>query len=242
MSTTSDHLQLNRGTAEPDRRAGPGRAAFVIASVVFIATRFWRLDAFDFWADEITTLQAVRGDWHALWAFMRMDVVHPPLFYLLLKVWIGVGADSSLWARFFPCLTAIATIAPFYLLGRELNLRLGETGVALALAAVNGYLIHYAQELRMYSLLLLLTVCSLWRFARFFNAASGTTLAALMLVNLLLVYTHYFGWLVVGVEFIVLMFHGDRRLYWFCLGMAALLVCFSPWIYIVSQAAGQKGG
>ena len=33
--------------------------------------------------------------------------------------------------------------------------------------AVNGYLIKYAQEVRMYSLLLFFTVCSLWLFIKF---------------------------------------------------------------------------
>src|ERR671913_402855 len=67
----------------------------------------------------------------------------------------------------------VASVAPLLLLCRELRLGAWETNLALALAAVNGYLIKYAQEVRMYSLLLLLTLCSLWLFARFLNAAEA---------------------------------------------------------------------
>ena len=94
---------------------------------------------------------------------------------------------------------------PFLLLHRELKLRASERHLALALIAVNGYLIYFAQELRMYILALFLTLCSLWLFTRFFNSPAGPVkrhLLALFAVNLLLVYTHYLGWLVVGTELV----------------------------------------
>ena len=47
--------------------------------------------------------------------------------------------------------------------------RLPRVNLALLLLAVNGYLIKYAQEVRMYSLLFFLSLCSLWLFFRFFN-------------------------------------------------------------------------
>src|SRR5215203_4387909 len=193
----------------------PGFALFLLAVVLFIAARLWRLGAFGLWGDEITSLEVVRLAWSGLFAFIKADVVHPPLFYVLLKLWVGIGGDSLAWLRLFPVLTAIATIVPFYLLGRELNIPSGQMGLALLLAAVNGYLVYYGQELRMYGLMLFLTVCSLWWFARFFNSARWVNLVVLSAVNLLLVYTHYFGWLVVGVEFIFLMFRGGRPFYQF---------------------------
>ena len=147
-------------------------------------------------------------------AYIVDDVVHPPLFYVLLKIWIAVGGESLLWLKLLPVLAALATFAPFLLLCRELKLRSAEMLLAFTLVATNGYLIHYAQELRMYSLFMFLSLCSVWLFVRFFNGGSESkqNLLALFVVNLLLVYTHYFGWLVVGSEFVFLLLFGGRKL------------------------------
>jgi len=195
------------------------------------------------WADEIFSVEAARHDWNGLLSFIIEDIVHPPLFYLVLKLWIAIGGESLLWLRLFPVLAASAAIVPFLLLCRELKLQLAEINLALVLMAVNGYLVYYAQELRMYSLLLFLTLCSLWLFVSFFNAKDGVKkpLVALFAVNLLLVYTQYYGWLVVGVEFIFLMFWGRQRLPSFMLSLAILILCFSPWAYAVAQVAMKKG-
>jgi uncharacterized membrane protein len=205
-------------------------ATLVLTVGLYVAARLWRLTSYSLRSDEIFSLQAARHDWSGLFAFIANDVVHPPLFYLLLKIWIGAGGESELWLRLFPVLTAVVTIWPFFLLCRELKLRGAEMSTALLLMAVNGYLIYYAQELRMYSLLLLLTVCSLLFFARFFNAANSINrnLIALFAVNLLLVYTQYFGWLVVGLELIFLALQERRKLASFSLSVLALILLFSP--------------
>jgi mannosyltransferase len=242
MPRETDHLLLKVESSEPRATRDAGATVFLLAVAVFVAARLWRLNAFDFWADELTTLEAVRRDWTSLFTFVVTDVVHPPLFYVLLKLWMVIGGEGTMWLRLFPSLTSIASIIPFYLLCRELNLRISQTGFALLLASVNGYLIYYAQELRMYSLVLFLTVCSMWRFVRFFNVPSRTNFLVLFVVNLLLVYAHYFGWLVVGAESIFSMAWGRRKFYWFSLGAAALIVCYAPWLYAVSQAAVGKGG
>ncbi len=171
------------------------------AIALYIAARLWRLTTSCLWFDEIFSVHAARHEWGALLIFVRDDLIHPPLFYVLLKAWIALGGESLVWLRLFPALIAIATLAPFLLLCRELHLQRAEINLALLLMAVNGSLIKYAQEVRMYSLLLFLTTCSLWLFVRFYKRAgvSGRHLATLFTVNLLLSYTHYYGWLVTKV-------------------------------------------
>ena len=222
------------------------RSSFIIFALIagFIAARLWRLTASCLWFDEIFSLHAARYDWEHMMSFIAADIIHPPLFYALLKVWITIGGESLLWLRLFPALTAIASLLPFLLLCRELRLRAGEINLALLLLAVNGYLIKYAQELRMYSLLLFLTLCSLWLFVRFFNAVDSSKrhLIALTIINLLLVYTHYYGWLVVCVETVFLLLRGRHKLPPFLIAVASLLICFSPWVlYVLSVATAGQG-
>lgn len=239
-----DHPPLKAGP-EDDAPAftKSALAAFVLVVGVFVAVRLWRITTYSIWSDEVFSLEAARRGWGGLIYMVVDDIVNPPLFYLLFKLWIGVGGESLLWLKLFPVVTSIATVVPFFLLCRELKLRAGAINLALMLMAVNGYLIFYAQEIRMYSLLVLVALCSLWLFVRFYNAADGSRkpLLALFVANLLLVYTHYYGWAMIGVEGVFLLFWRRQKLLPFSVSVAVLIVCFSPWAYAVVRAAMTAG-
>jgi uncharacterized membrane protein len=164
--------------------------------------------------------------------------VHPPLFYLLLKIWIGVGGESLLWLRLFPALISIAAIMPIVLLARELKLTRSTTTLALSLLAVSGYLIKYAQEVRMYSVLFFLSACSLWLFVSIVKSDGGVSrwrMLALTLVNLLMIYTHYYGWLLVVLELAVIIFLRTRRKQ-FVVSIAILILAYVPWLFEIARA------
>lgn len=216
---------------------------FALIAGVFIGARLWGLTASCLWFDEVFSVHAAQHNWSRLLGFVAADIVHPPLFYALLKVWISIGGESLLWSRLFPMLTSIVVIIPFFLLCRELHLGATVIRLSLLLMAVNGYLIKYAQEVRMYSLLLFLTVCSLWLFIRFFNVThSRKCLLALSVLNLLLIYTHYYGWLVIAAEAAFLVLWDRDKLPDFLIAAAVLLLCFSPWVYAVTISTEQGRG
>src|SRR3954467_15380 len=128
-------------------------ASLIVLSVVlliYVAFRCWRLTSYGLWFDETFSLQAAQTSWGAMMNFIAADIVHPPLFYVLLKIWIAIGGASLLWLKLFSLLISIATVLPLILLCRELQLTPAETNVAVFLVAVNAFLIHYAQEVRMY--------------------------------------------------------------------------------------------
>ncbi|HWS55850.1 MAG TPA: glycosyltransferase family 39 protein [Pyrinomonadaceae bacterium] len=222
------------------RRALP----FAALVALYVAARLWRLTESCLWFDEIFGVHAARHAWGEMWRFVAADLIHPPLFYALLKLWAAAGGESLLWLRLFPVAASVAAVAPLLLLARELRLTDADARLALLLAAANGFLLKYAQEVRMYGLLLLLALTSLWLFARYLNARtiSKRTLLALFLVNLLLVYTHYYGWLVVASEAGFLAFKARGRLAPFALTGVALAACFAPWLAACASAAGVGGG
>src|SRR4030095_12478520 len=115
--------------------------AVVLIVGVFIGARLWGLTASCLWFDEVFSVHAARHEWSRLLSFAAADIIHPPLFYVLLKVWIGIGGESLLWLRLFPLIASIVVIIPFLFLCRELHLARIETGLALLLMGVNGYLI-----------------------------------------------------------------------------------------------------
>jgi uncharacterized membrane protein len=205
--------------------------------LLFIGLRLWRLSASCLWFDEIFSIHAARHGWAELLRFVAADIIHPPLFYLLLKIWISVGGESLLWLRLLPALLSIATIIPFILLGKELELHRFECNLALLLLAVNGYLIKYAQELRMYSLLMFLSLCSLWLFIKCFKSEQAWRkhLGWLLFVNLLLVYSHYVGWIVVVVQTLTLVIWQRHKVGHFLAGVAVTMLAYVPWIVLVIQ-------
>lgn len=234
---SSEPSSTSHSNLDNDFRNRSSVFIFTISLIIFIGTRLWHLTSSCLWFDEIFSVHAARHDWSGLIRFVSADIIHPPFFYLLLKVWIGIGGESLLWLRLLPILISIATVVPFLLLCREFELTSTEIKLALLLLAVNGYLIKYAQEVRMYSLLLFLSVCSFWLFIRFFKAHSNAKkqLVLLSVINLLLIYTHYYGWLVVATEAVMLMVWQRHKLLDFFIAVGVLLLAFSPWVYALTS-------
>lgn len=207
------------------------RLTIAALCVVYFAARLWQLTDACLWFDEIFSVHAAEMSWSGMWSFVAQDLVHPPLFFALLKIWIGIGGDGLLWLRLFPVLFAALGLVPFIYLARELKLDRSAIAIAVALLAVNGTLIKYSQTLRMYSLLMFLTLTSIWLFARYFNR--GKSWIWLVVVNVLLVYTHYFGWLVVGGEFLTILLFQRIKI-----GRAAVMAgitaaAFVPWLITI---------
>jgi uncharacterized membrane protein len=207
----------------------------VALCLVYIAARLWRLTDSCLWFDELFSIHAAEHAWNSLFWFVAQDLIHPPLFYAVLKVWIGIGGEGLLWLRLLPVFFSIIALVPFLYLCKELKLSNAVTLLALILLAVNGSLIKYTQTLRMYTLLMFLSIASLWLFARYFNR--GKSFVPLLIVNLLLIYAHYFAWLVVGAEIVALL--AFQRIKWRrMLTMVAVLVAaFTPWMIAVLKAA-----
>lgn len=209
----------------------------VIAAILtgYVAIRFWNLTTSCLWFDEIFSIHAAEHPWNSLFSFVALDLIHPPLFYVLLKLWIGAGGESLFWLRLFPVLFSILAIFPFVALCRELKLDLWPTIIALFFFAVNGSLIKYAQEVRMYSLLMCLSLFSIWLFTRYFQ--KGKSFVPLLIVNILMVYSHYFGWFVIAAEVFAILIFQRARTKRILLMFAVVFVSFVPWIFAVWHAS-----
>lgn len=218
---------------------------FWALAVLYVAARVWHLAAICLDGDEIFSVTIARGDWAALTADAARDSVHPPTFYYLLKLWVSLGGDSLLWLRALPALISVLSLAPLVLLCLELRLRRVEISCAIGIAAIHPLLVYYSQHLRMYCLLLLCASTSLWLFQRLLKANAhdlALRLLALTAANVALVYSHYFGWLVVGCEGLYILLWRRDRFRPVAWSSAAVAAAFGPWLYVVAKAAIAKGG
>ena len=124
-----------------------------------LALRVWMIADDGLWLDEGYSV------WLAAQPFAQMleRIVttdqHPPLYYALLWLWRW-GGDSETYLRLLSTLFGVLTIPALFWLGRRL---LGTPAglVAALLLTVSPFNIRYAQEVRMYALLMLLATLAL---------------------------------------------------------------------------------
>lgn len=215
-------------------------AAFLVVIGIYVGARIWRLTDSCLWFDEIFSVHAAEHSSNSILSFVALDLIHPPLFYVLLKLWIAIGGEGLFWLRLFPVIFSVLAIFPFVSVCRELKIGRWTQVVALFLLAINGSLIKYAQEVRMYSLLMCLSLFSMWLFARYF--VKGKSLVPLVIVNVLMVYTHYFGWFVVLTEVVLILWF--QRIKWrpIVIMFGITFVSFLPWLIAVLMAARSGSG
>lgn len=107
------------------------------------------------WLDEATTALVSKMPLSDIFTKLLPADFHPPLYYLLMKGWVGVFGSSEISLRIPSVIFGAATIYFIYLIAKKL---FGEktANIASVLSATSGLLIYYSQEARMYALVALL--------------------------------------------------------------------------------------
>ncbi|MFN7992932.1 MAG: hypothetical protein U0Q18_05000 [Bryobacteraceae bacterium] len=233
-------------TAREERWAGSWRSwqriLIAVLGVAFVTIRVWNLTTFCLDSDEIFSLLSARFGIGGLLHAVRVDVVHPPLSYLVLWIWIRIGGESLLWMRLLPFTLSIASLVPIGIIFRQLRLNAGAIIIALFLLTISDYQVFHARYVRMYALLFLLSLVSVAIFNAYLKGVTGKRAILLSAVNLLLVYTHYYGWMVVAVEGLYLLIFERAKLKPFFLGSVCIALLFAPWAIAAADAAAAKGG
>ena len=168
--------------------------------------------------------------------FLNCCDSHPPLFFIFERfsfAWFGYTESA---ARLVSALAGIASVWAIYLLGKEIkNERVGL--IAAAISAVNFFSIFYSLEARGYTLLLLLTTFSHLFFIRMCKYLKVKDAAWYVLFTALLIYTHYFGFLVIFSHLIIAgllwFIYKDTRSRLFVLLLvsdALVLLIYLPWL------------
>jgi uncharacterized membrane protein len=216
-----------------------GSLMLITSACVYVALRLRSISTPRMWGDEVFTYSAIQDSWIQLAKLVAGDLTHPPLSYVLLKVW-GYLADGSISSlRVFTIAVSIASIIPLIALGRELRFQTCEIALALFLMSVSNYLILYSYVLRPYSLLLFFALCSLVAFVSFLrkNASGKCNVFMIVAVNILFVYVHYFAWLVVAAQYLWVALADRSALRRFTIATAIVVLGFLPWVGVIVYAS-----
>ena len=113
------------------------------------------------WLDEATSAVLARDFSYQqiINDFMPGDF-HPPLYYLLLKVWGTVSGYSEVGLRIFSVFSGVVSIYLVYLLTKKITKNNNVSLLVSSLLATSGLHIYYSQEARMYVLQTLFVILS----------------------------------------------------------------------------------
>jgi mannosyltransferase len=164
----------------------------------------------------------------------------PPLYYLLLHGWIQLFGTGEAATRALSLVFALLTIPASWWAGSAVFDR--RAGALAAVGAAGApFLTYYAQETRMYSLVVLLSILASASFALAFVRGDRRHVVLLGVWLALLMYTHTWGLFLaagMGVAWLALWRRGDIsgrdgvRL------AAALALVYAPWLpSAIHQAA-----
>ncbi len=151
------------------------------------------------WLDEAISIHQARLSLEGLFRNLYNGDRQPPLYHLTLWLTIRLFGDSEFAVRLPSLITGTLVIPVLYELGRELYDRL--TGlIAAGFAAVSPLLIWYSQEVRMYEFIALFGLLALLTQLRAIRNGTMLNWAAYILATAALLWSHYFGLLLIAVQ------------------------------------------
>lgn len=216
-------------------RSGVWMQAATLAGLMLLAAalRFAEIGSRSLWFDEAFSARIANRPLIEVIAFSMGGEPHPPLYYLVLSVWMGAFGTGEAALRSLGAVASILTVGGIWWLGRRLA---GPFVGALSafLTAVAPLHVSAAQEARMYPLLGLLMVAS-WAFLLVAAEGRRWAWAAYIAATVLALYTHYFAVLMLaGQAIFVLAAVPQIRQRWLT-SQLLILICYMPWLSVLMQ-------
>ena len=198
-----------------------------------------------FWIDEGLSVGISSHPLGDIPGVLRKDG-SPPLYYLILKLWMSVFGSGEADTHALSVAFAIFTVPAAWLGGRAL---FGDRAawIAALLAAINPFLTYYSQETRMYALVALLSTIVTATFVVTFVQGRRAWLPVFSVSLALIAYAHNWGlFLAIGtVAALVPIYRqaADRRAVVrdALLAYAITAVLYLPWLPILISQAQHTG-
>jgi len=164
--------------------------------ILIVATcfRFYNLNGQSLWSDEGNSVAMTAYTFSEIVQRTAYDI-HPPLYYWLLKMWVMVFGTTEIALRSLSAFLGVVLVYLTYLLGQHLFTR--RVGIIAAfISACLPLQIYYAQEVRMYMLLAVLSTLTVllayWLSNRFWGTIRYWLIGIAYILTVTAgLYTHY---------------------------------------------------
>lgn len=207
-------------------------SSWILLSILILgaALRIYNLGTESFWFDEVGSVDLAMRNLKPLFFNMKS-----PFYFLVLKCWMRIWGGSESGLR---SLSAVFGIGSIFLIYKVAKLLFDErVGLFSAfLLSISPVHIFYSQETRNYSLLVFLTLLSMYIFIRLLREDRIKLYIYSALVNILLCYTLLHGIVVIVGQNIFFFFKGKRKKRWL-FTQAAVLIFFLLWFIPIVTVA-----
>lgn len=178
--------------------------------------RVYGIGSESFWIDEAATMyttrqapsQAIRDIYTTTRAAPEFFETGgtPPLYYVLANYWTKLIGLSEAKLRLLSVLFGTVSIYVIFLIGNLVfDYRAGL--LSAFILSINYAHINYSQEARTYSLMVLLSSLSIYFLIKALKENKIQHWSGYVLSSVSLIYTHYFGFLLLITEYLFLLFY-----------------------------------
>ena len=165
-----------------------------IILVIALVLRFLEIGRTSFWYDEAFTGDTIKLSWKDMFVVIAKDKVHPPLFYIFIRLWAYIFGLTQISLRGFSILWGVSSILLVYLCIRNLfeKSKFPVVSLTTALAlSISPFFIAYSNEARSYSFLAFVALALGFVALKWLDTKNKKYLIASILLSLLLCATHY---------------------------------------------------
>lgn len=156
-----------------------------------VLLRFIKIGTQNLWYDESYSWGMTRFSFSALIHRSFFEDVHPPFYYIILKIWRIIFGESEYALRALSVIPSVISVMVIYRFVKE---KFTPRAALLSgfLLTVSAYSIYFAHEVRMYSFLACFTICALYYFQKLIDSDFGSMENALgfIFITALGLYTH----------------------------------------------------
>lgn len=161
---------------------------------------------------------------------------NPPCYELFLHYWIKVFGISELSVRFPSVIFSCLTVYFIYRIGKDF-FNLHTALISCLFFTFSEFHISIAHEARVYALFCLLTTMSMYYFLKLtIENARNKYFIYLILVNIIMIYSHYLGFFVLFLQTLLILGSSQFRTKLFkkyLVYLAAMVILYIPNIYIL---------
>ncbi len=197
------------------------------------------LDAQSLWYDEAFYATVSSVDLPSLLDVVLDVRVHPPLYFLILHFWLGLG-QSEFVLRTLSAFAGVLTVAGMFPLATRIGTK--RLGIISAFGlAISPFHIWYSQEVKMLTLITFLVLLSNYFLVRLLREDKVGNWLGYGIFTLLAFYTHYLTFFVVVAQMtcLTLLRKQHRALlgkWLLCVVIVGLL--FAPWLLAILLRGG----
>jgi uncharacterized membrane protein len=214
--------------------------ALLIIIAFGAALRIYKLDGDSLWLDEAYSIKFSQEAPAGIIEETAKDV-HPPLYYFALHYWMLAFGDSETMVRLLSALFGILALPVIYKLASRMFDK--STGLlAAGLLALSRFHLEFSQEARMYSLLCLFSLLSIYYFLKLLEGKSRYALAGYIITSALMMYTHVYSFFIIAAEnlYLLTLLFASRDIFkrlWkrWIIAQVILAVLFLPWLSVQLQ-------